>query len=144
MGNHPCCERRDGVRTFAQPRCENGPRLLGNSPSYNRSATGWSLADDATARLAALAWKALTTGVDGMEAQVEELPEGRGLRPKGVCQLAGNRHGRIAIDELRERAEGRRPGNGRRRGGRKLGGRLGHLLGAPEETYGLETATLAV
>src|SRR5213080_3919967 len=62
MGNHPGCERRDGVRTFAQPRCENGPRLLGNSPSYNRSATGYSLANEATARLVALAWKPLITG----------------------------------------------------------------------------------
>src|SRR5438876_5986832 len=42
--------------------CGSGPRLLGNSPSYNRSATGYSLANEATARLAALAWKPLITG----------------------------------------------------------------------------------
>src|SRR5207245_9259380 len=82
-------------------------------------------------------------GVTVMKAQVEELPEGRGLRPESVCQLAGNRHGRMAVDELRERA-GERRRSGRRRGASRRGGRLGHLLGAPEETYGLETATLAV
>src|SRR5437667_14953 len=56
------CAGRDGVRPFARPRCGSGPRLLGNSPSCNRSATGYSLANEATARLVALAWKPLITG----------------------------------------------------------------------------------
>ena len=63
----------------------------------------------------------------------------RRLRPEGVCQLARNRHGRMAVDEFRERARERRRRSGRQRGG---GGRP--RLVVAEETYCLETAALAV